>query len=129
MSTTTKKIKNVFSAWKSSCEKTKKDQMTMFRKIEKYAAKLNSKERAKFLDDAAMFNEQYELKLSLPFSKLDNLLAHYDQMEWDAKNKKKRSRTSEVGFFFPLYYSKLLSRKRSQNKRSKKRLYWKHRNR
>lgn len=105
MSTAAKTINNVFSAWKASCEKTKKDQMTMFRKIEKYASKLNMKDRAKFLDDAATFNEQYELKLSLPFAKLDNLLAHYDQMEWDAKNKKKRSRTSEVCFFFCLSYS------------------------
>ena len=96
MSTAAKTINNVFSAWKASCEKTKKDQMTMFRKIEKYAAKLNSKEQSRFLEEAALFNEQYELKLSTPYVKLDELLAHYDQMEWDAKNKKKLAQKSKV---------------------------------
>ena len=119
MSKTFKTINETFTLWKSSCEKTKREQMALFRKIEKHAAKLNKKEKRKFLNDAELFTEEFELKLSFPFTKLDELTAHYDQLSWEQENNKKRLSLYEVNLFSLFYLTRFLGQEIQPKKKSK----------
>ena len=116
---TFKTINETFTLWKANCEKTKREQMALFRKIEKHAAKLNKKEKRKFLNDAELFTEEFELKLSFPFTKLDELTAHYDQLSWEQENNKKRLSLYEVNLFSLFYLTRFLGQEIQPKKKSK----------
>ena len=98
-----KSILETFTTWKKSCEDTQRGQTALLQKIKKYASKLNKKDRRRFLRHAENFCEKYDLLMSSNFCRLDEYLAHYDQLEWEEEQNKKRAQESKVYLNFSFF--------------------------
>ena len=109
-------ISNAFNDWQKSCQETRRGQTALLQKIKKYASKLNKREKRHFLREAENFCEKYDLLMSEPFTRLDEYLAKFEQLEWEEKQNKKQADSSKVCLNFLL----LINLYKGQSNQSKK---------